>query len=104
MVERASVSVPEELLEDLRLRLERTRWPAAPGGDPLDAFELVIPSLPGHGFSQAADEVVRLPRSAVERKYDLVQWSEMPRGGHFAALEEPGLLVDDIRRFFRRFR
>jgi pimeloyl-ACP methyl ester carboxylesterase len=49
-------------------------------------------------------EVVRVPRSAVERKYRLVQWTEMPSGGHFAALEEPELLVDDIRRFFRRFR
>jgi microsomal epoxide hydrolase len=49
-------------------------------------------------------EVVRVPRSAVERKYDVVQWTPMPRGGHFAALEEPELLVEDIRRFFRRFR
>lgn len=28
----------------------------------------------------------------------------MPRGGHFAALEEPELLVDDIRSFFRPLR
>jgi hypothetical protein len=30
------------------------------------------------------------------------RWTEMPRGGHFAALEEPELLVHDIRRFFVR--
>ncbi|RYY11094.1 MAG: epoxide hydrolase, partial [Cytophagaceae bacterium] len=30
-------------------------------------------------------------------------WHEMPRGGHFAALEEPGLLVADLREFFGQF-
>ena len=41
------------------------------------------------------------PRSYVERLYNVQQWTEMPRGGHFAALEQPDLLVDDIRRFAR---
>jgi pimeloyl-ACP methyl ester carboxylesterase len=36
--------------------------------------------------------------------FDVVQWTDMPRGGHFAAMEEPDLLAADIRRFFRRFR
>lgn len=49
-------------------------------------------------------EPVRVPRSAALRKFDLVQWSEMPRGGHFAAMEQPEALVQDVRRFFRRFR
>ncbi len=44
------------------------------------------------------------PRSYVERLYNVQQWTEMPRGGHFAALEQPQLLVDDIRRFARRLR
>jgi microsomal epoxide hydrolase len=33
-----------------------------------------------------------------------VHWSEFDRGGHFAAMEEPNLLIADIREFFRRFR
>lgn len=41
------------------------------------------------------------PRSFVERAYNLVQWHVMPRGGHFAALEAPQLLLDDIRTFAR---
>ena len=41
------------------------------------------------------------PRSYVERGYDVRRWTEMPRGGHFAAMEEPDLLADDIRRFVR---
>ena len=44
------------------------------------------------------------PRSYVERLYNVQQWTEMPRGGHFAAMEQPGLLIDDIRRFARTLR
>ena len=32
------------------------------------------------------------------------RWKEMSRGGHFAAMEEPALLADDIRTWFRQFR
>ncbi|NKC11688.1 MAG: alpha/beta fold hydrolase [Gammaproteobacteria bacterium] len=41
------------------------------------------------------------PRSYAERIYNVTQWTEMPRGGHFAAMEEPGLLIEDIRKFAR---
>lgn len=41
------------------------------------------------------------PRSYAERIYNITQWTEMPRGGHFAAMEEPDLLIDDIRKFAR---
>jgi hypothetical protein len=34
----------------------------------------------------------------------LVHWTEMPKGGHFAAMEQPGLLADDVRVFFRKVR
>ena len=44
------------------------------------------------------------PRSYVERLYNVSRWTEMPRGGHFAALEQPALLVDDIRAFARTLR
>ncbi|MCI0465027.1 MAG: epoxide hydrolase 1 [Gemmataceae bacterium] len=44
------------------------------------------------------------PRKWVEAQYNLVHWTTMPRGGHFAALEQPSLLVDDIRAFFRKVR
>jgi epoxide hydrolase len=48
---------------------------------------------------------IRIPiQSWVEKSYNLQQWTEMPRGGHFAAMEEPELLVADIRTFFRKFR
>ncbi len=41
------------------------------------------------------------PRSYVERIYNIQHWTEMPRGGHFGALEEPELLIEDIRDFVR---
>ena len=45
-----------------------------------------------------------LPREWRERSYNMRRWTEMPRGGHFAALEEPKLLAVDIRDFFRPLR
>jgi hypothetical protein len=44
------------------------------------------------------------PREWAERFFDVQRWSEMPRGAHFAALEEPDLLVNEIRAFFRSLR
>ena len=49
-------------------------------------------------------EISIAPRRWVEAQYNLMRWTEMPRGGHFAAMEEPELLVDDIRAFFRTLR
>lgn len=45
-----------------------------------------------------------VPREWAERCYNIKRWTEMPSGGHFPALEEPLLLVEDIRSFARNFR
>jgi pimeloyl-ACP methyl ester carboxylesterase len=45
-----------------------------------------------------------VPREYVARSFDIQRWTEMPRGGHFAALEEPELFVADVRAFFRALR
>jgi pimeloyl-ACP methyl ester carboxylesterase len=50
------------------------------------------------------EETVLYPRAVAERHANLRQWTVMPRGGHFAAFEEPELLVDDVRKFFRTLR
>ena len=42
------------------------------------------------------------PRSYVERIYNIQRWTKMPKGGHFAALEQPDLLVKDIVEFFKK--
>jgi epoxide hydrolase len=43
-------------------------------------------------------------RPIAEREHNIVHWSEFDRGGHFAAMEAPDLLVDDVRGFFRPLR
>ena len=44
------------------------------------------------------------PRSYVERIFNITQWTEMQSGGHFAALEKPDLLVNDLVKFSRTVR
>ncbi len=41
------------------------------------------------------------PRSYVDRVYNVRQWTEMPSGGHFAAMEQPKFLIEDLRNFVR---
>ncbi len=41
------------------------------------------------------------PRSWAERAYNITRWADAPRGGHFAAMEEPDLFVDDVREWAR---
>ena len=49
-------------------------------------------------------EIIWAPRRWLERRYNITRWTEMPRGGHFAAFEQPELLVEDVRAFFRTVR
>ncbi|MCB1671877.1 MAG: epoxide hydrolase, partial [Pseudomonadales bacterium] len=49
-------------------------------------------------------EISATPRGWAERSYNIVRWTVMPRGGHFAALEEPELLIEDVREFYAGLR
>lgn len=49
-------------------------------------------------------EISQPVREWADRFYNVQRWTPMPRGGHFAALEEPDLLAEDIRAFFRPLR
>jgi microsomal epoxide hydrolase len=49
-------------------------------------------------------EIYKVPRKWAETHYDVTHWTLMPRGGHFASMEEPQLFVDDVRAFFRTVR
>jgi pimeloyl-ACP methyl ester carboxylesterase len=46
-------------------------------------------------------ELYKAPRAWAEAAFNLQRYTVFPRGGHFAALEEPELLVQDLRAFFR---
>lgn len=58
------------------------------------------------GFALFPKEINVPPRAWVQRSTgpQLIHWTEMPRGGHFAALEQPELLAHDVRKFFRTVR
>ncbi|MDA0861477.1 MAG: epoxide hydrolase [Proteobacteria bacterium] len=57
------------------------------------------------GYIQFPKEILSPPRSVADLFYSNIQsWTECERGGHFAALEQPELLVKDMRQFFRAYR
>ena len=53
------------------------------------------------GVARFPKEILKSPRSWCAAAYNLVSWTDMPRGGHFAAFEQPELFVEDVRTFFR---
>jgi pimeloyl-ACP methyl ester carboxylesterase len=56
------------------------------------------------GVAVFPKEIARSVRPLAELSNNIVHWSEFDRGGHFAAMEEPDLLVGDVREFFRPLR
>jgi pimeloyl-ACP methyl ester carboxylesterase len=68
---------------------------------PLALQEKIKPPL---GVAHFPAEIPIPPRSFVERAFDVRRWTEMPAGGHFAAMEQPELLAEEIRAFFRPLR
>ena len=56
------------------------------------------------GCAMFPGELYQPPRVWADELYNIVHWTIQPRGGHFAALEQPALLAEDLRLFFRRFR
>jgi pimeloyl-ACP methyl ester carboxylesterase len=57
------------------------------------------------GYAQFPREILRPPRSVAECSYGNIQrWTELDKGGHFAALEQPEALAREIRAFFRPLR
>jgi microsomal epoxide hydrolase len=70
-------------------------WPI-PDGETVD-----VPT----GYVEFPREILRPPRSVAERQYaDIRRWTTAVRGGHFAAMEQPELLAEEIRAFFRPLR
>jgi pimeloyl-ACP methyl ester carboxylesterase len=55
-------------------------------------------------FALFPKDISHPPREWAERFFSVQRWTEMPAGGHFAALEEPQALAEDMREWFRKFR
>jgi microsomal epoxide hydrolase len=88
--------VPETANSSCRLYCETMRNAKFPPTD----FRVDVPT----GCAIFPRELIRPPRKWVDKLYNVQRWTPMPAGGHFAAMEEPQLLVDDIRAFFRPLR
>jgi len=56
------------------------------------------------GIASYPGEIIRTPRRWAENMYNITHWATMPKGGHFAAFEQPELFVDDLRTFFATVR
>lgn len=57
------------------------------------------------GYAEFPCEILHPPRSLAERSFaDIRRWAVMPKGGHFAAMEQPDLLAGEIREFLRPLR
>ena len=56
------------------------------------------------GIAAFPKDILRAPRSWCEDSYNVTHYTRMPRGGHFAAFEQPELFVDDVRTFFATVR
>jgi pimeloyl-ACP methyl ester carboxylesterase len=62
------------------------------------AERIAVPSA----YAQFPREILRPPRQAAERQFvNLRRWTEMPKGGHFAAWEQPDAFAADVQTFFR---
>ena len=80
----------------IRIYYESRHNPWALGKDERINVPTAVTAFPG--------ELVRPPKKFLERVFNLQQHTEMPKGGHFPAFEEPELFVEDVRKFFRTLR
>jgi pimeloyl-ACP methyl ester carboxylesterase len=56
------------------------------------------------GFVTLPADIAPAPKEFAERFYNVQRWTDMPKGGHFGAMEEPELIVEELRSFFRPLR
>ena len=83
---------PNSTASAARIYLESQRDPAGLARRPRVEVPVAYAAFP--------HEIVRPPRHWAEPHHAIARWTEMPRGGHFAALEAPELLLDDAIAFF----
>lgn len=88
--------VTEAIASSVRLYYENRHHPWVLGKDEKITVPTALAIFPR--------EIMRPSRAYGERIFNIQRWTEMPRGGHFAAMEAPDLLVEEIRAFFRHLR
>ena len=90
--------VTQSIGTSMRYYLEHFTRPWQPDHDRQPAIEAPT------GIAVFPQELVLLPKAVAERNANLVRWTVMDAGGHFAPSEQPQALVDDVRAMFRDFR
>jgi len=78
------------------MRIYREEKLAGPNSSQLPRIETPV------AYAVFPKEAIASPQRWIDRTYNVVQRTEMPKGGHFAALEQPDLLVKDVRMFFAK--
>ena len=104
-----TIAIPDPVLADLKLRLKSPRIPDALPGDGWTYESRHAAAVAGGprrvevptACADFPKEIIWSPRRWLEPRYNITRWTVMPRGGHFAAFEQPALLVIDERAVFR---
>lgn len=64
-------------------------------------IRIIVKNVPV-GVADFPHEILRCPKALAKDKFEnLVHYTDMPQGGHFAAFEQPKLMTDDIRKFVK---
>jgi pimeloyl-ACP methyl ester carboxylesterase len=87
-----------------RLYYELRHWNQNDRPNPGVNWNTPVPSSMPTGVAVFPAEVMRPLRRLSEATDNIVHWTEFDRGGHFAGMEEPDLLTQDLRTFFALFR
>jgi pimeloyl-ACP methyl ester carboxylesterase len=108
MVSPFTIEIPDKRLAAIRAKIKACNGSLLPdaggwsAGKRLEGAQFFLSGTRIHvptGVAAFPDPVFLPPRSLVETTYDIVHWTEMRQGGHFAALEEPELMLADLRAF-----
>lgn len=97
------INIRQSILDDLKIRIENTRWTdeienskwehGKPEAKATKKIE--VPTA----VTMFPKDLVNAPRDFADKFFNVQQWTEMPKGGHLAAMEQPELLAEDIKKF-----
>lgn len=90
--------VPDSVVSAARLYFESFQDPELNWGAPNP--QIPVPTA----VARFPKDPFHRPRGWMEKHFNIVRWTEMPKGGHFAAMEEPELFAKDVLEFYRSFR
>jgi len=99
-----SVYTRDEILDNIMVYLANNTWGTAAWiyrgvyDEPVPAGARVTKPV---GFADFPGEGARFPRSLVEKSYNIVRWTEMPKGGHFAPMEQPEIFCTELLAYAR---